>query len=1294
MQTGSTKAEFINPLEMLLDDAWDPLFWRPAIMDVPSAWYGHVPFAHWLVRHIKPRVLVELGTHAGVSYSAFCSTVARDALASRCFAVDSWEGDEQAGFYPEEIYRSLKEFNDSHYRGFSTLLRSTFDEAVNRFEDGTVDLLHIDGFHSYEAVSHDFETWKRKLSDRAVVLFHDTNEYKEGFGVWRFWGELKSQYPSFEFLHSHGLGVLAFGSQAPRSVLELCGLSEDDANTIRDRFQQIGEQWRLHFKVTNVETKLSEQKEMLIQQRATSAAMTTEKNRATSERDRAISERDRAISWLKAADEKVAQRDAEIQNLRRQLYALRRQNYKISWLDFVRQQLGHRRNRRLLASSPLFDREWYLSANPDVREAKIDPLNHYLQNGGFEGRMPSPHFDSAAYLRHNRDIALLGLNPLVHFLLFGEKEGRKPKYSALDEQMVAKFEAEIKGSNVYQSLITQGPLISIVLPTRNRRDYVTNAIRSVLAQTYSNWELIVVDDGSTDGTFDMLAAEYSDARIKLIREEPKGVSAARNTALRNAQGSYIAYIDSDNVWKPEFLAFALTHLVRTKADLCYAGLEIIGDTGLLGSRLKDFDYDELSRENFIDLNIIMHTRDLYDTYGGFDESLQRMVDWDLLLRYTKTSKVVSAPFIGAEYDNTGRSDRITKKEGLFWKYVILNKNMLDWDALRKEVETRSSDVISIVIPVYGQIELTEECLQSIFTQPAGAAFEIIVVDNGSDERTVERLEAWSRARPEITLVRNKENLNFALGCNIGFAASRGRVVVFLNNDTIVTPGWLAPLAQSLEMPGIGAVQPKLVYPDETIQCIGITFSSRSAIGYPIYAGHPGDAPHVNRSASRQAVTAACIAVRAADFADLRGFDPSFVNGQEDVDFCLRLQHERGLTCWYTAESKVVHQESKTPGRGLNIRNNRLFFQKRWGDRIVADDLPTYKEDGFVVTRWEADNATFEKENLANFRPRLRWSNWHSKNAENPVQIVIKIGCPSPEVKEEWGDYHFAKSLASALERLGCRCRIDFLKDWNRFDDLDDVNIVLRGLSEFQPQKNAINLMWMISHPDKVEEAELSRYDHVFVASTTYAATLAQGLGDRVSPLLQCTDPMLFLPEPSAAKQYDALFVGNSRNVFRRVVKDAIESGIDVAIFGTRWEQFICSSRIRGQNIPNRELALHYNAARVVLNDHWTDMAEKGFVSNRIFDVLACGVPIVSDHVEGLPEEFKSFVQIFGNDRPLEAAINAVLNEGSDMGRKRIAFAQTVRTNHSFDERARVILREVNRLLKISPEAVRDRAIGG
>lgn len=219
----------------------DWMLWPAVRLRNETAWIGHIAFAHWIIGALRPRVFVELGTHSGTSYAAFCEAVIRSGAPTRCYAVDTWLGDPQAGRYTDDIYNDLNAFNLVRYGSFSTLLRKTFDAARDDLADGSVDLLHIDGLHTYEAVKHDFDTWLPKLSDSAVVLFHDTQERQSDFGVWRLWSELRHSYRGFEFTHSHGLGVLQIGQNLPDPVADLLALDDEaEIASTRRLFEYLG----------------------------------------------------------------------------------------------------------------------------------------------------------------------------------------------------------------------------------------------------------------------------------------------------------------------------------------------------------------------------------------------------------------------------------------------------------------------------------------------------------------------------------------------------------------------------------------------------------------------------------------------------------------------------------------------------------------------------------------------------------------------------------------------------------------------------------------------------------------------------------------------------------------------------------------------------------------------------------------------------------------------------------------------------------------------------------------------
>jgi hypothetical protein len=223
------------------------LFWIPEHLNSSSAWLAHIPFAFWLVDVLRPSRFVELGTHHGVSYMAFCQAIQKLGCSTRAYAVDTWTGDEHAGHYGEEVFTRLRDKHDRLYATFSGLIRSKFDDAAPYFEAESIDLLHIDGLHTYEAVRHDFEVWRPKLTQNAIVLFHDTNVLERNFGVRQFFDELRRDCRGFEFLHGFGLGVISMCDAVPPELDLLLRSSDEPSNIqfIRTVFQSRGQHCEL-----------------------------------------------------------------------------------------------------------------------------------------------------------------------------------------------------------------------------------------------------------------------------------------------------------------------------------------------------------------------------------------------------------------------------------------------------------------------------------------------------------------------------------------------------------------------------------------------------------------------------------------------------------------------------------------------------------------------------------------------------------------------------------------------------------------------------------------------------------------------------------------------------------------------------------------------------------------------------------------------------------------------------------------------------------------------------------------
>jgi GT2 family glycosyltransferase/spore maturation protein CgeB len=312
--------------------------------------------------------------------------------------------------------------------------------------------------------------------------------------------------------------------------------------------------------------------------------------------------------------------------------------------------------------------------------------------------------------------------------------------------------------------------------------------------------------------------------------------------------------------------------------------------------------------------------------------------------------------------------------------------------------------------------------------------------------------------------------------------------------------------------------------------------------------------------------------------------------------------------------------------------------------------------------------------------------------EQRLSFALKIGAPNREVAPTWGDLHFAESIARELRRRGHRSLIQTLDEWENEAGLSyDVVVHLKGLSRFHPKPGQFNVLWSISHPAELTGEECDGYDLVAVASPLFAEQLRERTRTPVVVLEQAADPWVMRPDPSDELAHELVYVANSRSVLRPIARDLLPTGRDLAIWGTRWEGLIDTSQVVAEHLPNAELHRVYSSAGIVLNDHWDDMREHGYISNRVYDALACGALVLSDDVPGLGERFGEAVAVYRSGEELHELIDRLLADPAERRRRGALGRRVVLEGHTFAHRVQELLAIVQERVQEPRHARRLRA---
>ena len=890
-----------------------------------------------------------------------------------------------------------------------------------------------------------------------------------------------------------------------------------------------------------------------------------------------------------------------------------------------------------------------------------------------------------------------------------------------------------------------GPLVSIVILNRNGRDHLGRCLAGLARTTYRDIEVIVVDNGSTDGS-DRLAEEMQLAfPVQVVRNtENRSFSEANGQGVAAAQGGLICFLNNDiEPITDDWLGSMVETLTERGSDAVGARLIYPSHRGTqrAGGHIADLRLQhggvEFDRSGAVPLPrpigagespigpaaaavidrpaltaaCLLIRREAFDAVGGFSHDYDYgLEDTDLCLRLGLAGKRLTYDGRAAlwHYESATRAAdrqryaaRVERNRAVFvdsWGVRLFREAFID----AVDGTSRLSDApfhvaltVSSHDPSTGfgdwftahelgdalaalgwRVEYIAREADSWYgVDPAVDA--VIVLHDSFDVRRVPRrvvTAAWVRAGPDKWLEREWfDDFDIVFG-------SSDRIVERVREGSSKVAS-LLPLATNSDRFAPSE-------PDPARACdvlfVGNFWGQHRHIAEAL--------PALAQSGLRVDVYG-----RGWDklpaFADLhRGF-----LAYDDIPAAY-------------ASAGVVVDDAALPTLAYGSVNSRVFDALGAGaivatngrlgvDALFDGEFPTWTDGDSLVSVVRAILADPKpaRRLATRYRTAVLASHTYAARAvrvrdafrewATAVRYGIRIGVPSVEVQQQWGDYHFGRALQRALERAGHPTRLHILPDW--FEPVgarEDVAVHLFGRKEAPTRRGQVNILWQISHPDQATPQLYDRYDSVFVASDAFAARMASVSRVPVEALHQATDPERFRPDPTGP-HHELLLVANSRKTRRRIVDDLAGTTRDFAVYGANWARnLIDPSYVRGEHIPNDQLNRYYSSADIVLNDHWDDMRDEGFFSNRLYDALACAAFVISDDVPGIAEEFDRGVVTYRNADHLRDLVERYLADPDERRRLADIGRRAVLERHTFGHRTTRIVEAANALL-------RDRASG-
>jgi GT2 family glycosyltransferase/glycosyltransferase involved in cell wall biosynthesis len=958
---------------------------------VESDWAAHVPFAMFLIDALRPQSIVELGTLDGVSYCAFCQAVRELKLGARCHAINDRQRVKQS-HDTDGMLKDLRAHHDLLYAGFSTLTESTFDQSLAHFEDGTIDLLHVNDRQDYPQIRHLFESWLPKMSPSGVMLFHGTQARESVSGVWKLWEELKPLYPHFEFTHEHGLGLIMTGDALPHGLCPLLKASEQEAALIRQFFAQLGQRLKVRL-----------EKEQSDERERRTSSLARESVAAREKLHKELEAKERTIDSLSTELAAKASYLHDILSSRAWRWVRRyweiRQRYALSLTGVFRRTLSTGRDA--------------LKVEEIVKQPQIDPA--YASLTLLPALKPT---ESGVLLGDSSPVAQLHKADIICFSIINwEFRYQRP------QQLMSQFAAH--GHRVFYIRLDHF-LSNASAPRFHIKKLKENLYEIKLAALRHQWvNLETIERANAESLLSSLAelrrALHIDEAIGYV-QIPSWAHVA--LAARERWGWHIIY-DCMDEWKdfpglgqavaetePQLVegcdllvvtAAALYEKWRTRARSLllarnavdydfylehYQQNSLLADVphpviGYFGAIADWFDVElmtEVARRrpqytfvllggvfdvDISELESLPNVRVLGQR--PYEEMPQYLYHFDVCLIPFKVNSITEStdPVKMYEYLSAGKpvvSVALSELEP-FRDYLYLAHDREDflvqldravaendagmvaerrrfafsntWPQRYKSIMNAMEAAtarVSIIVVAYNNLALTRLCLESILRYTEYPNYEIIVVDNNSSDGTQGYLRRLAAEHSRVRIILNSKNEGFARANNQGIALGTGQYLVLLNNDTVVPPGWLSRLLRHLEDPGVGMVGPVTNFAGN---------EARIEVSYRTYAemltfAREHTHLHDGQAADIEVLAMFCVALRRETYEAMGPLDEQFRIGMfEDDDYAQRIR-AAGLRVVCAADVFVHHfgqaafKKLISDGRYEELFDeNRRRYEAKW-----------------------------------------------------------------------------------------------------------------------------------------------------------------------------------------------------------------------------------------------------------------------------------------------------------------------------------------------------------------------------